>query len=317
MAILTSAPRHPQQVMLTVMAALTPGTLAVIGWYGLGALANLLVASVAAVVAEALALRLRRRPVRSTIADGSALLTGLLLGLALPPGTPPGIVALAAVLGVGLGKHAYGGLGQNAFNPAVVGYTVVLVSFPAALATWPAIGAGTVDGLSGATALSAFRYREGMTVAEVWQPERGFGNVGSFPAEWIGLAFLAGGLFLVWRRLAAWRVAVAFLATLGLLGLAGYDNGSSRSLGSPFLHWFSGGTMLAAWFFLTDPVTHPASRRGQLWFGVIVGVVTWAIRSFGAYPDGIAFGILLANGATAWLDRPEREQPTRSEDRSP
>ncbi|HAR30540.1 MAG TPA: electron transport complex subunit RsxD [Gammaproteobacteria bacterium] len=317
MAFVTGTPTHPRQVMLTVIAALTPGALALLGWYGLAALSNLVVAAFAALITEMLALRLRRRASLPTVLDGSALLTGLLLGLALPPGTPWGIVALAAVIGVGLGKHAYGGIGQNVFNPAVVGYTVVLVSFPAALANWPEVGSASVDALSGATALSAFRYREGMTVPEVWLAERGFGAVGGFPAEWISLAFLAGGLFLVWRRLAAWRVAAAFLGTLGLLGLAGYDNGSSRSLGSPFLHWFSGGTMLAAWFFLTDPVTHPASRRGQLWFGALVGVVTWVIRSFGSYPDGIAFGILLANGATAWLDRPERERPARTGTQEP
>jgi electron transport complex protein RnfD len=303
MAILSAPPSHPRHIMLTVVAALLPGTLALLGWYGTAMLANLIVAVLASVATEAALMRLRQYDPLRAIQDGSALLTGLLLGLALPPDTHWGIVVTAAVFAVGLGKHAYGGIGQNIFNPAVVGYALVLVSFPAALAAWPIVGNTTTDALSGATTLSVFRYREGMTVDEVWQTARGFGTIGGYPAEWINLAFLAGGLFLVWRRFAAWRAPAAFLGTLGLLGLVGYDNGSSQSLGSPFFHWFSGGTMLAAWFFLTDPVTHPASHRGQLWFGAIVGVVTWVIRSFGGYPDGIAFGILLANGAAAWLDR--------------
>jgi electron transport complex protein RnfD len=204
------------------------------------------------------------------------------------------------VVALGLGKHLYGGLGNNPFNPAVVGYAFVLLSFPAALAEWPT----ATDGLSGATALTTFKYREGLTVADVWQPEFGFGTLGGHPAELLNLAFLAGGLVLAWRRLVAWRVPVALLGTLGLLALVGYDQGSSSSLGGPLYHGFSGATMLAAWFFATDPVTHPASARGQILFGCLIGAIAFAIRSFGSYPDGLAFGILLANGCAAWLDRP-------------
>lgn len=301
-ALLTRPPASPRTVMATVLLALAPGALVMLDAYGLGLVINLLVAVVAALATEALALQLVGGAPRRGLGlgDGSAMVTGALLALALPPGLHPGIVAFASVAAVGLGKHAYGGLGQNPFNPAVVGYVIVLVSFPSALSNWPS----AVDALSGATAMTTFKYREGATVAEIWSTSRGFGTLGGAPAEWINAAFLAGGLFLAWRRLLAWRVPVAFLATLGVLSLAGYDQGSSASLGSPTYHWFSGGTMLAAWFFTTDPVTHPVGRRAQLAFGVIIGVVTWSIRCFGAYPDGIAFAILLANGASAWLDRP-------------
>lgn len=299
-AFLTRPPASPLSVMGTVLLALVPGALVLFEAYGLGVVSNLVVALAAALATEALALQLTCGAPMRALRDGSAIVTGVLLALALPPGLHPGIVALASVAAIGLGKHAYGGLGQNPFNPAVVGYVIVLVSFPAALSFWPS----AVDALSGATAMTTFKYRAGATVAEVWSSSRGFGALGGTPAEWANAAFLAGGLFLAWRRLLAWRVPVAFLATLGALGLAGYDQGSSSSFGSPAYHAFSGGTMLAAWFFATDPVTHPAGRRAQIAFGVIIGVVTWSIRSFGGYPDGIAFGILLANGASAWLDRP-------------
>jgi len=292
-----------RQIMLWVLAALTPGLLVAVNFYGERYLLNLGFALVLGLGVEALALRLRGRPLLPTLCDGSALLTAALLVLALPPDVPWHVTAIAVIAALGLGKHLYGGLGNNPFNPAVVGYAVVLVSFPAALADWPAI----VDGLSGATALTTFKYREGLTVADVWTTANGFGQFGGHPAEWLNAAFLAGGLVLAARRLLAWRIPVAFLTTLGLLALLGYDQGSSASLGSPAFHWFSGGTMLAAWFFATDPVTHPASARGQILFGCLIGAIAFAIRSFGNYPDGIAFGILLANGCTAWLDRAGRE----------
>lgn len=289
-----------RQVMLWVLAALAPGFVLAAHFHGVRMLVNLPLAMALALAVEAAALRLQGRTVMPALRDGSALVTAALLVLALPPGTPWYVLAIAVSAALGLGKHLYGGLGNNPFNPAIVGYAVVLLSFPAVLADWPAAN----DGLSGATALTTFKYREGLTVADIWTAELGFGTWGGHPAEWLNAAFLAGGVLLAWRRLLAWRIPVALLGTLGGLALLGYEQGSSASLGSPLYHWFSGATMLGAWFFATDPVTHPASARGQILFGCLIGAVTYAIRSFGNYPDGIAFGILLANGCSAWLDRP-------------
>jgi electron transport complex protein RnfD len=294
------APLNTRTVMLWVLVALAPGFALACHFYGARYLVNLAGAGVLALATEALLLRLRGRPLRPALVDGSALVTAALLVLALPPTVPWYVLVIGVVAALGLGKHVYGGLGNNPFNPAIVGYAIVLLSFPAALATWPT----NTDALSGATALTTFKYREGLTVADVWRADLGFGTLGGNPAEWLNIAFLAGGLVLAARRLLAWRVPVALLATLGVLALAGYDQGSSSSLGSPLYHWFSGATMLGAWFFATDPVTHPSSPRGQILFGCLVGSVTFAIRAFGAYPDGIAFGILLGNGCSAWLDRP-------------
>jgi electron transport complex protein RnfD len=308
-------PLDTRGVMLRVLAALAPGLVLTAHFYGPRILVNLAGAVGLALAIEALALRLQGRAIQPALRDCSALVTATLLVLALPPGTPWYVIAIAVVAALGLGKHLYGGLGNNPFNPAIVGYAVVLLSFPAALSEWPSAWSGQsagADALTGATALTTFKYREGLTVADVWQARFGFGTLGGAPAEWLNAAFLAGGLALARLRLLAWRVPVALLATLGGLALLGYDQGSSSSLGSPLYHWFSGGTMLAAWFFATDPVTHPASPRGQVLFGCLIGAIAYAIRGFGSFPDGIAFGILLANGCAAWLDRPRppRSAPT-------
>jgi Na+-translocating ferredoxin:NAD+ oxidoreductase subunit D len=294
-----------RRIMGTVLLALVPGAAALSWFFGAAYLPRLVFAAALGLAVEALALALQGRPVRPAVTDGSTLVTCVLLTLALPPGTGPWVLAVAVVAAVGIGKHLYGGLGGNPFNPAAVGYAVALVSFPAALASWPPVRGlpETVDAISGATPLTVFRYRGGETVVEVWTDANGFGALGGYGWEWINAAFLVGGLLLVARRIVAWRVPAALLGTVGVLAVIGYDDGSSASLGSPAFHWFSGGTLLAAFFFATDPVTHPATPRGQLMFGGIVGAMAFVVRGFGGYPDGLAFGILLANAATPYLDR--------------
>ncbi|MEQ8859262.1 MAG: RnfABCDGE type electron transport complex subunit D [Pseudomonadales bacterium] len=296
-----------RRVMLLVLAALVPGIAMLCWFYGPAYLPRIGFAALLGLVIEAAALAAQRRPLAPTLTDGSTLLTCVLVTIALPPTTALSVLAVAIIAAVGLGKHVYGGLGGNPFNPAVVGYAVVLVSFPAELARWPAL----TDALSGATALTALRHRDGQTVSEVFALDPAFGSVGGYGWEWINLAFLAGGIALMALRLAAWRVPVALLATLGLAALLGYDGGSSRSLGSPAFHWLSGGTCLAACFFATDPVTHPVTARGQILFGCLIGLMAFVVRGFGNYPDGIAFGILLANAATPYLDRRLTREPAR------
>ncbi len=296
---LTDARSGTRRVMGVVLLALLPGAAALCYFFGTGYLPRLLFAASLGIAIEALALAVQRRPLAPALGDGSVLVTCTLLVLAMPPAVSYGVLALAVIGAVGLGKHVYGGLGANPFNPAVVGYALALVSFPAAFDTWPQ----PTDGTTAATALTSFRYREAQTVAEVWAGSGSFGTLGGFGWEWINLSFLLGGALLLATRVAAWRVPAALLGTLGVLALLGYDNGGSTSLGSPFYHWFSGGTCLAACFFATDPVTHPVTARGQILFGIIVAAVTYVVRGFGSYPDGLAFGILLGNAATPYLDR--------------
>jgi electron transport complex protein RnfD len=290
---------NTQRIMLLVLLALLPGAAAEVYFYGVGYLVNILLACCLGLGMEAVCLRVQRRPVLSAITDGSTLVTCTLLALALPPGLPVPIIVVTIAAAVMLAKHLYGGLGNNLFNPAVVGYTVVLVSFPVAMADWPV----PVDGVTSATALVSLKYREGATVAEAWTANGGFGAFGGYGWEWINLGYLMGGIGLLAGRLAAWRIPLTVLATIGLLAVLGYDSGSSASWGSPLYHWFSGATMLAAFFFATDPVTHPASARGQIAYGMVIGLVIFVVRSVGNYPDGAAFAILLGNAVSPYLDR--------------
>lgn len=294
-----------RDLMLTVAACLLPGlVLQALLIAPMGVATNLATAVLTAALTErgCQVLRGAHPGARITDSDAAALVTALILAAALPPGAVLP-VALATVLALALGRHAYGGLGSNVFNPAMVGYAAVLVSLPAALSSWPVPGTVSVDGLTGATVLTTFKYRGAATVADIWQPDVGFGLAGGAGYEWVALAYAAGGLWLFRQRIAAWRPAIGMLATLALASLAGYDNGSSASLGSPAYHLASGGVLMAACFVATDPVTHPESHRGQWLFGIVVGAMTFVVRAWGNYPDGIAFGILLGNALTPYLDR--------------
>ena len=280
-------------IMLRTSAALVPALVAVTYCFGVGVLVNLAVTVCAGFALEAgwTWARVRRL---DAVTDLSTLVTCALIAVAVPPSLHPGILVFAAAMAVILAKQLYGGVGKNVFNPAMVGYAAALVAFPAHFADW--------DALTGATALDALRFRGGATVAEVWR-EPAFGLIGARGFELVNAAALAGGLYLCIVRIANWRMPVAVLAGLGACAALGYDNGSSASLGSPLFHWFSGGTMLAAFFIATDPVTAPSSVRAQWVFGLAIGALIYAIRSFGGYPDGIAFAVLLANLAAPALDK--------------
>lgn len=299
--------------MRQTLAALVPGT-AVMTWYfGAGILINLVLCMTFAAATEAVMLKCRRRPVAS-LKDGSALLTGALLGLCLPPLVPLHVAALGVMFALIFGKHLYGGTGQNLFNPAMLGFAVLIVSFPLSMSLWPDRGAAIEshelfssklgrsaqpDGITAATPLDAYRLRQGMTNQEFFQDHQQQ-NLKTWAT--ISLAFAAGGLYLVFRRIIPWRTPVAFIGTLIVLSVVFYDGGSSASLGSPYFHLMTGATMLAAFFVVTDPVTCPAHPLGLLVFGMGVGLVTFIIRSVGAYPEGIAFGVLLMNAVSPLID---------------
>lgn len=290
----TFAKRQSAHLLWWVNAALLPGIGVMVYTLGTAYLWQLVIAVGLGAALEALCLLARGQPPRLAL-DGSGALTALLIAIALPPGVSIWILALAVTGGIGLAKQLFGGLGQNLFNPAMVGYALVLVSFPAELALWPA------DAVSGATPLDLVTHRQGQTFTEVVVGEQ-FGRWGGLPWQWINLGFLAGGCVLLVLRLARWRVVAGVLLALGAAAALTYDSGSSLSSGSPLYHWFTGATMLTAFFVATDPVTHPQSARGQWLFGALVGLLIFAIRAYGSYPDGAAFAILLANAATPSLD---------------
>lgn len=282
-------------IMRTTLAALLPGTAAWCYVFGAGAFINLGVAIVTAIAVEAAVLKIRSKPL-ARVFDGTVVLTGALLGLCLPPLLPIWLVVLGVAFAVIFGKHLYGGMGNNVFNPAMIGFAMLIVSFPLAMSTWPE---SSVDGISAATPLDAYRFRGAATNDEFFTDAV---TVNWHQWLWINVAFLAGGLVLLQQKIIPWQTPVAFTATLAVLSIAFYDGGSSASLGSPLFHLFSGATMLAAFFILTDPVTCPSSHRGLLAFGVGVGLITFIIRTHGAYPEGVAFGVLLMNAATPLID---------------
>lgn len=308
-------------LMLEVAAALTPGAFLLIWFFGIGVLFNVLLAVITALAAEALMLFLRGRPLWPFLTDGSALLTGLLLGLALPPLAPWWIAVIGTALAMVIGKHLYGGLGYNPFNPAMVGYVILLISFPAEMIRWmPAAGSGLtgpgageilsvifagapVDGMTAATALDTVRTEMSLhrTLEEIASVSPTIGSLGAADWEWINLGFLLGGVWLLYRRCIDWRIPAGLLGSLFVVALLFQLFDGDRYPG-PVFHLFSGATMIGAFFIATDPVSASTTHWGRLIYGGGIGVITYIIRTWGGYPDGIAFAVLLMNMAVPIID---------------
>lgn len=290
------------RVMFQVLAALVPVAAVQLYLHGPLLLGLLAVAAVTALACEAAALRLRRRGSGAFLRDGSVLVTAALLALAVPPTLPWWLVAFGTAIAVLIGKHAYGGLGQNLFNPAMVGYAVLLVSFPLEMTQWPAPGADW-DAVTGATALDALRtgLRQSYTMEEIFTGPA-FGAVGARGAEWVNLAALAGGAWLLLRGIIRWQIPAAMLAGMALPAAIAHGLDPGAYAGAMF-QLGSGATMLGAFFIATDPVSAATSDRGRLVFGAGIGALTWIIRGWGGYPDGVAFAVLLMNLAVPLIDR--------------
>ena len=310
------------RVMLQVAAATIPGVLALVVYFGIGVLINIALCTVTALACEAAVMKLRQRPVAFYLKDYSALVTALLLGIALPAYCVWWIPVVGTFVAIVLAKHLYGGMGYNPFNPAMVGYVVLLISFPVDMTRWvgpaelihgaPGFGEAfslvfgnySVDGFTRATPLEIVRLNHSILLSQLYQSEPVFslGTVAGLGWETASLGFLVGGLFLLLRRVITWHAPVAMLATLTLMSLLFYDAGSSLSEGSPLLHLFSGATMLGAFFIITDPVSGATSNKGRLIFGAGVGLLTYVIRAWGNYPDAVAFAVLLMNFAAPTID---------------
>ncbi|CAM4041597.1 Electron transport complex subunit D [Pseudomonas reidholzensis] len=310
----TADPRLPA-AMGQVLLACAPGLLALLWLQGWGVLFNLLLCAGFALASEALLLRLRGQHVLPSLVDGSALVTAVLLAAALPPYVAWWLPAIAASAAIGLGKQAFGGVGRNLFNPAMVGYALVLLSFPLQMNHWPGPVPGFSEGLqlifgdtgidawAQPTVLDGLRHNRSLTVEELFAQHPGFGSVGGRGSEWVNLAFLLGGVWLLQRKLFSWHAPAGLLGGLVLLSLLCWNGSGSDSNGSPLLHLFSGSSMLAAFFIATEPVSGPRQASARLLFGFGAGVLIYVIRTWGSYPDGTAFAILLMNLAVPALDR--------------
>ncbi len=322
------------RLMRRVLWALVPAGVAHLWFFGPGLAFNLAVAVGTALAAEALMLHLRGRPVRAGLADGSAVLAAALLAFALPPLTPWWITATGSAFAMVVAKHLYGGLGYNVFNPAMAGYAVVLVSFPGSLALWSVAAPGGLapppldlgqtlaftltgrlpaqvgfDAITQATPLDAMRSGLGQlqTLSEI-RAEPPFGGPGEQAWLWINGLVAAGGLWLLWTRSIRWHIPVAMLGTLALLSAIAAGMDGDRFPG-PFVQLFSGAALIGAFFIATDPVSAATTRLGRLIYGCGIGALTFAIRSWGGYPDGVAFAVLLMNLAVPLLDRHTRPRP--------
>ncbi|QQX57704.1 RnfABCDGE type electron transport complex subunit D [Pseudomonas chlororaphis] len=309
-----------QQAMKRVLLATLPGLLALFWLFGWGILINLLLACASALAVEAAVLRLRQWPLRPFLGDGSALVSATLLALALPPYCPWWLTVSATACALLFGKHLYGGVGKNPFNPAMLGYALVLVSFPQQMTHWPAShGLDLLGGLqqifgiasdssapdawAQATALDSLRINKSLTIDELFAGNAAFGHFGGKGVEWINLAFLVGGAFLLQQRVFSWHAPAGMLGSLFVISLLCWNGSGSDSHGSPFFHLLTGATMLGAFFIVTEPVSGPKSAKARLLFGVGVGLLTYLIRTWGGYPDGVAFAVLLMNLAVPALER--------------
>ena len=287
-------------LMYGVIAALLPALAVSIYYFGIGSLIVTLTSVASCVLFEYLIQKflLKQTP---TICDGSAILTGLLLAFNLPSNLPIGIIIVGAAFAIGVGKMAFGGLGQNLFNPALAGRVFLLISFPVQMTTWPVpkgFGTNYIDAETGATTLNMLKNHFG-NVADASQMF--LGNMGGSLGEVSALALLIGFGWLLYKRIITWHIPVTIFATVfvfqGILYLA-----DPVQFATPVQHLLAGGLMLGAIFMATDYVTSPMSVNGKIVYAIGIGVITVVIRNFGAFPEGMSFAILIMNAFTPLIN---------------
>ncbi|MFC5078153.1 Electron transport complex protein RnfD [Vibrio thalassae] len=323
--------RTPDLMKGVALCAL-PGLAAQTYFFGWGTAIQLCLAIVVGLLLEAIVMLFRKRSPLSALRDYSVLVTAWLLAIAIPPLSPWWVLVIGLVFAIIIAKHLYGGLGQNPFNPAMVAYVVLLISFPVEMTSWitphslssepvtfsdalslifsgfntdgyslQQIRTG-IDGITMATPLDAFKtgIKNGNTIAEVVQQPI-FSGLAGIGWESVNLAYLAGGLILLKLRIIQWHIPVAILASLTVIsGL--FMLFTPGATASPILHLLSGATMLGAFFIATDPVSASTTVKGRLIFGAFIGVMIFVIRTWGGFPDGVAFAVLLANMCVPLID---------------
>ncbi|UCB54191.1 MAG: electron transport complex subunit RsxD [Thiotrichales bacterium] len=333
-----------QSLMLKVVYALIPGSIAMFWFFGWGVLFNLVIAISVCLISEAVMLKIRSRPLEPALKDGSALVTACLLALALPPLAPWWLTTVASLFAIVVAKHLYGGLGFNPFNPAMVGYVVVMISFPREMTFWtPPMGVAqgwpefadafsfvflgslpegiSIDSITMATPIDTLKTQINLehdiafTRAHRVYGEL-FGTVTGVGWEWINGLYLAGGLWLIKQGVIDKRLPLSFLISLILISnlFAVIDY---ASFSSALFHTLSGGTMLAAFFIITDPVTASTTPRGRIIYGAGIAAIAYIIRTWGGYPDGIAFAVLLMNMTVPLLDHYTRPRTYGAQDTNP
>ena len=303
-----------QKNMYGVCIALVPALIASIYFFGLGAAIVLAASVVSCVFFEwAITKFILRRNV-CTICDGSAILTGLLLGFNLPSNLPLWIIVIGALFAIGVGKMTFGGLGQNPFNPALVGRVFLLISFPVQMTTWPQVHQtlAYTDATTAATPLSIMQEAISSGDPTVLSKLPSFeemliGATGGSLGEVSALLLLLGCLFMIWRKIITWHIPVSILGTVAVF--AAILHASNPVYAVPTQVLCSGGLMLGACFMATDYVTSPMTEKGQIIYGISIGILTVIIRNWGAYPEGMSFAILIMNAFTPLINtycKPQR-----------
>ena len=321
------APNSIGKVMGTVLLALTPATLFGFWLYGWPAIDLWAVSLIAAIVGEAFAVSLQGRAVRPVLMDGSGILTAWLLAISLPPFAPWWIAALGSLFAVVISKQVFGGLGQNPFNPAMAARVMLLISFPLEMTIWvspaPLDSAHApgwlqslhitflsqpMDGMASASLLghvkTEFTRGSGLdqALAGYYAPlDAMWGSRAGSLGETAAILILLGGLFLIARRIITWHAPAAILLGVAVPALI-FNAINANHYAGPMYHLLSGGLMLGAFFIVTDPVTSPNTATGQFVFGLGCGLLTWIIRTWGGYPEGVAFAVMLMNAATPLID---------------
>ncbi|HAJ76331.1 MAG TPA: electron transport complex subunit RsxD [Gammaproteobacteria bacterium] len=341
-AITSSPMQHGQletnRLMLLVIAACLPGVGIGTWFFGYGIIINITLAALAALVLEAMLLTLRKRELKFYLGDNSALVTAMLFGITMPPGSIWWMVLAGIAFAIVIGKHAYGGLGQNAFNPAMCGYLFLLLSFPLEMTSWhipsdtlvegasfsplgwqglqqslllsfPFLAADettvqlTIDGLTMATPLIEFKMSAQNALLAAWETELPlFARSSGTGWELVNIGYLLGGLLLLYKRIISWHIPASIIGTITLLSLLMYAPGSTAIYGTTYLHLFGSATMICAFFIATDPVSAATSNLGRIVYGIIIGISIYAIRVWGSYLDSIAIAVLFGNFCAPLLD---------------
>ena len=351
---LTSSPhihsgKLTARIMLWVIFAMLPALATQIYFFGFGVLIQSFLAIAAAVFLEFIVTKLRKKKALFYISDFSVILTALILAMAIPPYAPYWLVLIGIFAAVIFGKQVYGGLGQNLFNPAMVGYVVLLISFPVQMTNWmPPIAllnepptlsdsfslifsgitsdgfslshlTSSIDAVSSATPLDSVKTGIKAGAASLSEISRSpiFADILPLGAReslegigWtqVNIAFLVGGIFLIWKKIIHWQIPVAFLTALFAMSVFNYFYSPFGT--NPFFQLVSGAAMFGAFFIATDPVSAPVTPRGKWIFGLLVGVLVGIIRFYGNYPDGVAFAVLLANICVPLIDQYTRPRVT-------
>lgn len=291
-------PDNTRRVMYLTLLSLLPPVVAAVWFFGFYPLLLVAVSAATCVLTEFLFLLGRKRNTRACL-DGSALITGVLLALTLPPSFPWWAAIIGSAFAIAIGKQAFGGLGYNIFNPALLGRAFLMAAFPVQSTTWSRPITLAPDAFTGATPLALAKFSGKMTP----HLPLFLGNTAGSIGETSTLLIIIGGLFLIIMRYVDWRLPLSYLGTVAVFGGVFWLINPGRFPQDPLFQLMSGGLMLGAFYMITDMVTSPVTKTGRVIFGIIAGIFVVLIRLFGGLPEGVMYSILLANAIRPWVDR--------------